>query len=90
MTILSGPTNVTLAPPPPAPTTAAQCTVFNVQLDMVAHTYSINYGGVLAGQLRNVSGTIPAPQLTSLIAMAKAAIEADQGWTAGTGVVVST
>jgi len=88
--IMSGPTNVTLAPPPPAPTTAAQCTVFNATLDMVAHTYTINYGGTLSGQLRTVTGTIPAPQLTSLVAMAKAAIEADQGWTAGTGVVVST
>jgi len=87
--ILSGPTAVTVAPPPPAPTTAAQCTVFTATLDMVGHTYSINYGATGPGQLRTVTGTIPAPQLATLEAMAKAAIEADQGWTAGSATVVT-
>lgn len=86
--ILQGPSAANVAPPAPAPITAATPTVYVITFDMVAHTYSVSYG-TTGGPTRVVTGATPGAIQTVLQNHALRVIETDQGWAASSSSVVT-
>ena len=63
--------------------------VDSVSFDLNAHTYTVSYRDGAATVQRTVTGNIPGALLTSIESALKTAIEAHEGWTAGSSTLTT-